>query len=231
MSNLSNAKTFGGIGSLLMLVGIFIPAVGTLINIIGLVLVFIAVKYIADELKDHDIFKNYLMYFIMNIIAIVAATAIIIFTIGTMGGLSFFTTISEMGGFSDFASFWSYFETFIVGCALALLIGWILLILATLYLRKSFNSIAKHTKVDLFKTTGLVFFIGAITLIIAIGALIMIIALILQIVAFFSIPDKPPKEIESTEETPKSERRCPHCNRIIPEDAKTCPYCSKKLEK
>jgi len=27
-----------------------------------------------------------------------------------------------------------------------------------------------------------------------------------------------------------SERRCPNCGRIIPDDARVCPYCSKKFE-
>ena len=27
-----------------------------------------------------------------------------------------------------------------------------------------------------------------------------------------------------------SDRRCPNCGRVIPEDAKLCPYCSKKFE-
>jgi len=27
----------------------------------------------------------------------------------------------------------------------------------------------------------------------------------------------------------EEKRRCPSCNRIIPEDAKYCPYCSKKF--
>lgn len=27
-----------------------------------------------------------------------------------------------------------------------------------------------------------------------------------------------------------SERRCPNCGRIIPNDARVCPYCSKKFE-
>ena len=28
----------------------------------------------------------------------------------------------------------------------------------------------------------------------------------------------------------KTERRCPNCNRLIPEDARVCPYCGKNYE-
>ena len=52
MNNLSNAKTFGGIGALLLLIGGFIPYAGPLISIVGLVLVFIAVKSISDITKE-----------------------------------------------------------------------------------------------------------------------------------------------------------------------------------
>jgi uncharacterized membrane protein len=89
------------------------------------------------------------------------------------------------------------------GCFIALIVAWILLILGTLYLRKSYNSIAEHTKVDLFKTTGLVYFIGALTLIVIIGIFIIIVAKILEIVAYFSLPENLPAspEIPTTETT------------------------------
>ena len=80
------------------------------------------------------------------------------------------------------------------------MVAWILLILGTLYLRKSYNSIAEYTKVDLFKTTGLVYFIGAITLIVIIGIFIIIVAKILEIVAFFSLPEN----LSTATETPKT---------------------------
>ena len=67
MGKLRDAKILGGIGAILLLLS-FIPFV----SIIGIVLMFIAVKYISDETKDKDIFKNYLYSFIFNIIAIIA---------------------------------------------------------------------------------------------------------------------------------------------------------------
>lgn len=35
---------------------------------------------------------------------------------------------------------------------------------------------------------------------------------------------------ETPKEKQKSERRCPECGRVIPEDAKVCPYCGKKFK-
>lgn len=224
MAELSNAKVFGGIGAILMLVGTFIPNVGAIVSIVGLVLVFIAVKTISELTNDKEIFSNYLMNFIFSIISIVALFVIMLIAFGAAGGFSWITEI-QSADITDFESFWAYFGTIIGACILALIVAWILSIIAAIYLRRSYNSIAEHTKVDLFKTTGTVYFIGAITTIILIGFLILFIARIIEIIAYFKLPDELP-----TGDNKDSERRCPNCGRIIPEDASICPYCSKKFE-
>lgn len=193
MSKLSEAKTFGGIGALLMLIGGFVPYAGPIISIVGLVLLFIAVKSISNLTKDEEIFSNYLMHFIINIISIVALIVIMLLAFGAAGG---FTWISGLEGaeITDLESFWDNFGTIIGGCILALVVSWILYIIAAIYLRRSYNKIAEHTKVDLFKTTGLIYFIGAITTIIIIGLIIIFIARIIEIIAYFSLPDNLPEE-------------------------------------
>lgn len=199
MGNLSNAKILGGIGALLSLIGwLLSTSFGFVVGIIGLIMMFIAVKYIADETKDKSIFDNYLYFFICSFIAIVATAAIMIYSVFTTIDIFNIQEFQELAqNITDFASFWETFGSLITGCALALVIGWILLIIGTLFLRKSFNSIAEHTKVELFRTTGLVYFIGALTLIILIGFLIILIAKIMEIIAFFSIPDNLPKAAET----------------------------------
>jgi len=46
----------------------------------------------------------------------------------------------------------------------------------------------------MFRTTGLLFLIGAATLIVLVGFVILFIAAILQVVAFFSIPEQLPSQ-------------------------------------
>ena len=58
MTKLGEAKIFGGIGALLSLLG-FVPYAGPLLGLIGLILIFIAVKHIAEETKNHKIFQDY----------------------------------------------------------------------------------------------------------------------------------------------------------------------------
>jgi len=193
MSKLSEVKVFGGIGALLMLIGGFVPYAGPVISIVGLILLFIAVKSISELTKDEEIFSNYLMHFIINIIAIVALIVIMLLAFGAAGG---FTWISGLEGaeITDLESFWDNFGTIIGGCILALVVSWILYIIAAIYLRRSYNKIAEHTKVDLFKTTGLIYFIGAITTIIIVGLIIIFVARIIEIIAYFSLPDNLPEE-------------------------------------
>lgn len=194
MRNLSEAKVYGGIGALLMLVGIFIPYGGPVISIIGLVFIFISVKAISEIAKDEDIYRNYLMHFIFTILVFVAIIVIMIIAFGAAGGFSWITELTELqsGDITDFNTFWDLFGDMIVGAIVALVVGWVLAIISALYLRKSYNSIAEHTKVGAFKTTGTVYFIGAITVIILIGFLILFVAKIIEIVAYFSIPEKLP---------------------------------------
>ena len=190
MSKLSEGKMFGGIAAILMLVGSFIPAVGSIVPLIGLVLIFIAVKYIADATQDGDIFRNYLFHFILTIVAFVAVIAIMLLSFGAAGGFSFIENLQSMD-FTNFTGtdFMTTFGTLIGGCLLSIVVAWVLLIISAIYLRRSYDRIAKHTNVDLFKTTGLIYLIGAATLIILIGALIILVAKIIEIVAYFSLPE------------------------------------------
>ena len=184
MGKLSEAKILGGIGALLMLLGgIAVPGLG---GIIGLILVFIAVKYISEESKDKSIFDNYLLQFIYKIIAVVAVFVIFFISVG---GFTFFSALESID-FSDFNAVWNFFEPYLFWWAIALLLGWAFLIISTWYLKKSYYSIADHTDVNLFRTTGLVYFIGAITLIILVGLIIILIAQILEIIAYLKLPEK-----------------------------------------
>jgi len=193
MGKLSEAKILGGIGALLMVLGgIFLPGIGA---IIGLILLFVAVKYITEETNDQSIFDNYLMHFICSIIAIVAVVLIFFLSIGGFS-LTFFKALETMN-FTDFNSVWNFFAPYILWWVIALLIGWVFFIISALYLRKCYNSIADHTKINTFKTTGLIYFIGAITVIIGVGFIIILVAKIFEIVAYFSLQEN----IQSTNQT------------------------------
>jgi uncharacterized membrane protein len=199
MTKLGEAKIYGGIGAILMLLSLA-PYAGPILGLIGLILVFIAVNHIADETKNNKIFRDYLMNFIFQILAVVAVIVILIIAFGLSGGIEWAMNLSQQT-FTDFNSVWNEFGTIFTSAIIALVLAWIFLVIGAYFLRKSYNSIAEHTKVNMFKTTGTVYFIGAITLIILIGVLILFVAKILEIVAYFSLPENLPvaPEIPKTE--------------------------------
>jgi uncharacterized membrane protein len=172
MGEFRNVKTIGIVGSLLALLGGFIPFIGPIIGLVGFVLVLIAVKSISELVKDKEIFRNYLIDFILSIISIVMILVIMLIGFFNVGGFTWITSLQDIN-IQDLSTFWDYFGGIISYAIMALIIGWILWVIGAIYLRRSYNSIAKYTNVSLFRTTGTVYLIGAITTIILIGFVIL----------------------------------------------------------
>ncbi|MCD6447817.1 MAG: DUF996 domain-containing protein [Thermoplasmata archaeon] len=180
-----SGKNIWGVGAILSLVGIFIPYVGIVAALAGVILILIAVKIIADEANDRSIYSNYLVSFVLRILSVVIAgiSFISIFGFSILSVTRGAKHIEEIG-----------IKGLIIGLIVAIVIFWIIYVISAIYLRRSYEKIAKYTKVDLFRTTGMLYLIGAATLIIAVGAIIIFIAEILEIISYFSLPDSMPKE-------------------------------------
>ena len=132
-----------------------------------------------------------LIDFILSIISIVVILVIILIGFIKVGGFSWITSLQYIN-IQDFSTFWDYFGGIIAYAIMALIVGWILWVIGAIYLRRSYNSIAKHTNVSLFRTTGTVYLIGALTTIILIGFVILFVGRIIEVIAYFSLPDELP---------------------------------------
>jgi uncharacterized membrane protein len=53
----TQAKTLGGLGAILVLLS-FVPTIGSILGLVGFVMILVAIKYIADDLKDQTISKT-----------------------------------------------------------------------------------------------------------------------------------------------------------------------------
>jgi len=206
MSRLGDAKILGGIGAILLL----IPG----INIVGYILILIAVKYVSDELGDKSIFDNMLYAVIAGIIG-VAAAAFIIFTGVVFGVFTF--AMSAIAGV-------------IVGLAVA----WIALVVSSIFIRRSYDTMATKLNVGMFRTAGMLYFVGAILTIVLVGFVILLIAAILQIVAFFSIPESPPGMGPPpvggamAQSHAPGMKFCPSCGAQLAASATFCSKCGAK---
>ena len=210
MSKLGDAKTLGGIGAILLL----IPGV----SIIGYILILIATKYVSDELRDRSIFDNMLYAVISGIIG-VAAAAFIIYTGAVFSTLTF--TASAIAGT-------------IVGLAVA----WIALIISAVFIRRAYDTMATRLSVGYFRTAGTLYFIGAILTIVLVGFLILFVAAILQIVAFFGIPDTVPgmqaqpmggmTQPAGPASQQSGTKYCPSCGTQLAAAATFCTKCGAK---
>jgi len=202
--NLETSKYLGGIGAILLVIG-FLGSIGTgysgLLSLVGLVLVLIAMKGLSDYYKEAGIFDNTLYGFATSIIAVVAFVAVIVATllgtIADMGIADWTNTAQWTAAFQETFSDMSALFNFIGGIILAVVVLFILLVIAAIFYRKSLNMLSSKSGVGMFSTAGLLLLIGAILTIIVIGIIIIWIAIILLAVAFFSIKTQTAQPPES----------------------------------
>jgi len=168
MASLSTAKVLGGVG------GIFAIIPG--VSLVGWILILVAVKEISDVTQDRSIFDDALIAGITAVIG--AITFVVLLASGAFGG------IITLGAID--------FGLFGVLGALALLgTFWLLLIVSSVFLKRAYDKIAQRLNVGAFATAGLLYLIGALTVIVVVGFLILLIAMVFQVVAYFSIQDQP----------------------------------------
>jgi uncharacterized membrane protein len=202
-----------GIGSILL--------VFPVVSIIGMILILVGMKGLADYYKDESIYKNALWGVIFGIIAVIAiALAIPIVILG--------------GVFSSFALGAAGIGLGLVSLVLIIVIVFVFYLIAAMYFRKAFNSLAQRSGEHMFETAGTLLFIGAIlTILFGLGLLLILIAWILATIAFFSIKvpsqpyaySPPPSVAPSTQAT----RYCPNCGAPVEANATFCPHCGNQL--
>lgn len=187
MSKLSEAKSLGGIGSILMIL-FLVPAFGWVLSIVGAILVLIAIKYIAVSVSDPSIFNNMLIAVLVGLIGVVVGVFVIFAAVLRAVGLNFLRPSLSRSP-PNIAP--GDFVGLIVGVIAGLVVLWILLLVSAYFVRKSYSKMSTKLGVGMFSTAGLLYLIGAALTIIFVGFIIIFVALILNIVAFFSIPDHP----------------------------------------
>jgi len=193
--NLETSKNLGGIGAILVAIGglaTFGHGLAGLLSLIGIILVLIATKGLADHYGEAGIFNNALYALIMGIIGVIALIGVLVFSVlSAIADLGIDTTdwanlgpqLQQrlMGGDMDFI--WKLLGTIV----LAWVVLSICVIIAAIFSRKSLNLASAKTGVGMFGIAGILMLIGGILAVVFIGYLLIWIAWILIAVAFFSI--------------------------------------------
>jgi uncharacterized membrane protein len=206
--NLNTSKNLGGIGALLMFIGI-IPYISYfgIIELIGLILVMVALYNLASHYREGSIFNNALYGLIIGIVGGVISIAAVIVTV--LASLEDFL----YAVFPDWNGDWTALSgltpnpanisldnimPILAGIFAVFIILWVSSIIATFFIRRSLGTLSAKSEVGMFSTAGLLLLIGAILTIILIGLLILWVSFILLAVAFFSI-----KTTTTAEQTPQ----------------------------
>jgi uncharacterized membrane protein len=194
----------GGIGSILIAIGWVLswaPGMGALlilINILGLVgfvLWLISLYQLSNMLKKSDIFRKTLIGFILQIVGFVIAILLIVVLFGeTMKAILGATLSSPRGdGIDEILGFVFGFIISITG----LIFAYPFNVIGSYFYKRAYDILALATAQNLFKTAGLLIFIGAITTILfGLGLLLIIVGYIVLAVAFFTAPNE--VEVQNT---------------------------------
>jgi uncharacterized membrane protein len=196
--SLENSRILGGIGALLMFIGI-IPYISYfgIIEIIGLVLVMVALYNLGSYYMERGIFNNALYGLIIGIVGAVISIGVVVFTVLT-SLRDFLLTIfpgwngdwTALSGLTPDPSNISLdsLVPFLAGIFAVFLILWIFSIITAFFVRRSLGTLSTKSGVGLFSTAGLLLLIGAVIIIIfGIGLILIWISALLLAIAFFQL--------------------------------------------
>ena len=194
-----SSKNLSAVGALLMVIGLagtVIPYVGIL-TLIGVILLLIGVKGLANFYTEQGIFNNALYSIITAIVGgIVTIAAVALSAVAAFASLGIdIATIEDwialgtdptviFAEFFNIDTFFALIAAFVVGLLLLL----VTLIISMYFARKSMDQLSTKSGIGLFGTAGLLMLIGAVLIIaVGIGLIIIWIGLILATVAFFQM--------------------------------------------
>jgi len=191
-----SGKNLSAIGSLLIVIGAvtgFATSFSGILSLVGIILLLIGLKGLAEHYKEEGIFKNALYSIITAVVGCVVGIGIIATTaVAALADIGIeWANIEDWGNIGtdvgtvftdlDFSAIATLLGAILVG----VLILFVVMIVAMYFLRKSMDQLSTKSGVSLFGTAGILMLIGAIIPIV--GYLLIWIGFILATVAFFQM--------------------------------------------
>jgi uncharacterized membrane protein len=199
--NLKQIKILGGVGSILSLLGGMVPVVGFLLFLSGFIMVLVAIFKIEKVFKEKGIFSKFLIGYLFFWL------------------FGFFLIVLILWG-SLIPEWGEKPEALLQFIPLFLFSGWVLVIVGSYLIKKSYDKISSITKEKKFALAGffnfirpiswiVVYFIfahfgttydldilGPLFQVIIVDFILSFVSQIFAILAFFSLPDELKREIE-----------------------------------
>ena len=195
-----SSKNLSAIGALLIVIGcvgiVFNGVVGIL-SLIGVILLLIGMKGLANFYNDQGIFNNTLYSVITAIVGgVVAVVAFAISAVAAFASMgidlsniehwaSLGTDVGAIFADFNFGTIWTLIGALVVG----LIILFVAVIISMYFGRKSLDKLATKSNISLFGTAGLLMLIGAVLTIVLVGLILIWIGLIVATVAFFQLKE------------------------------------------
>ena len=178
--NFEYSKTLAIEGSVMLLLS-FIPYVGWVLGIIGVVLLLRSMKEFSGYYQDEKIYQNALTGVKFYIIAVLAAAvAIVGITIGVWSATGFTADFVLTAGFG----------VGVVAFLVGLVVAFVFYVLAASHLKRTFYTLAEKSGEDSFRTAATLLWIGSILTIIGIGLLLILVAWIFATIGFFTMKSR-----------------------------------------
>lgn len=205
--SIETSKILGGIGALLMFIGV-IPYINSFgaIELIGIILVMVALYDLSRYYNDGSIFNNALYGIVMGVVGVVISVAVVFIAVLTSltdflyevfpdwsGDLTALSGLTPDPSNIDLSNI----GLFVGGLFAVLLVLFVFSILVAFFFRRSFRTLSEKSGVGLFSTTGLLLLIGAMLIIlVGVGLILIWICALLLAIAFFQL--KPQQEPPTT---------------------------------
>jgi len=192
---LESSKTLGGIGAILMFVGV-LPTINYIgiIEIIGLILVLVALRNLATSYREGGIFRHAIYGVGVAVVGVIV--------VGVLAAAVVFSNIKDLltqlypawnGDWSTLQGMTPNTTNFdptnifplIGGLLVVLVIAWVVAIIASFFIYRSLKQVSNKSTVGLFGTAGLILLIGAIIPII--GLILMWVSALILAIAFFTL--------------------------------------------
>jgi uncharacterized membrane protein len=206
--SLESNKNLGGIGAILLAI--------PFLNLVGIILVLIAMKGMADYYDEDEIFKNALYGFIFGFIGVIALVAFILMFAFGIAVTSPVTSPTAL----PFAGIGLVIITVLI------LYGFSLI--GAIFYKKSLDTLSQKSGEHIFTTAGLILLIGAAIPII--GEILKFVAWIIAAIGFFSIKEiiQPTKSKEPALPV-ENKKFCTYCGAPLQPEATFCQKCGKKV--